>query len=62
MEFFFWALFNQLYDAGGLILRHVTALHVETDEDLPGSLDGEYAPSRPAVDIANRQRALTMLL
>ena len=57
-----WALLNQQYDAGGLIFRHVTALHVETDEDLPWSLDGEYAPSRPAVDITNRQRALTMLL
>ena len=56
------ALLNQQYDAGGLIFRHVTALHVETDEDLPWSLDGEYAPSRPAVDITNRQRALTMLL
>ena len=57
-----WALLNQQYDAGGLIFRHVTALHVETDEDLPWSLDGEYAHSRPAVDITNRQRALTMLL
>ena len=57
-----WALLNQQYDVGGLIFRHVTALHVETDEELPWSLDGEYEPSRPAVDITNRQRALTMLL
>ena len=56
------ALLNQQYDAGGLIFRHVTAIHVETDEDLPWSLDGEYEPSRPAVDLSNRRRALTMLL
>lgn len=56
------ALLNQQYDAGGLIFRHVTSLHVETDEELPWSLDGEFAPSQPTVDITNRQRALTMLL
>lgn len=57
-----WALLNQQYNSGGLIFRHVSALHVETDEDLPWSLDGEYEPSRPTVDITNCQRALTMLL
>ena len=57
-----WALLNQQYNSGGLIFRHVSALHVETDEDLPWSLDGEYEPSQPAVDITNCQRALTMLL
>ena len=57
-----WALLNQQYNSGGLIFRHVSALHVETDEDLPWSLDGEYEPSQPTVDITNCQRALTMLL
>ena len=56
------ALLNQQYDSGGLIFRHITSLHVETDEDLPWSLDGEYAPSQPAVDITNRRRALSLLL
>ena len=56
------ALLNQQYDSDGLIFRHVTTLHVETDEDLPWSLDGEYAPSQPSVDITNRRQALTMLL
>ena len=57
-----WALLNQQYDAGGLIFRHVTSIHVETDEELPWSLDGEYEPSLPSVDITNHQCALTMLL
>lgn len=56
------ALLNQQYDTGGLIFRHVSSIHVETDEALPWSLDGEYAPSQPVVDITNHQRALTMLL
>ncbi len=56
------ALLNQQYDSGGLIFRHVSSIHLETEETLPWSLDGEYAPSRAAVDITNRHQALTMLL
>ncbi len=56
------ALLNQQYDSQGLVFRHVSSLHLETAEDLPWSLDGEYAPSMPAVDIVNHQGALRMLL
>lgn len=56
------ALLNQEYDAGGVIFRHVQSVRVETEEDLPWSLDGEYAPSAPAVKIENRRQALSMLL
>ena len=56
------ALLNQEYDSQGLVFRHVSSIHLETEEDLPRSLDGEYAASAPAVDIANCQRAMTMLL
>lgn len=56
------ALLNQQYDSQGLIFRHVSAVHLETEEELPWSLDGEYAPSAPAVDIENRRQALEMLL
>lgn len=56
------ALMNQQYDREGLIFRHVSSIHLETDMDLPWSLDGEYAPSCSIVDIENRQRQLTMLL
>lgn len=56
------ALLGQQYDEGGLIFRHVSALTVETEEELPWSLDGEYAPSAPRVEIANRQGALQLLL
>ena len=56
------ALLNQEYDSQGLVFRHVSSIHLETEEDLPWSLDGEYAASAPAVDIVNCPRAVTMLL
>ena len=56
------ALREQKYDREGLVFRHVSSIHVETEEDLPWSLDGEYAPSQPEVTVENRCRALTMLL
>lgn len=55
-----YALLNQEYDS--LVFRHVSSIHFETEEDLPWSLDGEYAPSTPVVEISNRAQALTMLL
>ena len=56
------ALLNQQYDSGGLVFRHVSTLHLETAEDPPWSLDGEYAPSAERVEITNQQAALTILL
>ena len=56
------ALLNQQYDREGLVFRHVSSIHLETEEDLPWALDGEYAPSAPAVDIVNHPQALTLLL
>lgn len=56
------AILNQEYDSHGLIFRHVSAIHLETDQELPWSLDGEYASSVPVVDVVNCRRALTMLL
>ena len=53
---------NQDYAGKGLVFRHASSIHVESDEVLPWSLDGEYAPGVPSVDITNRPRALSMLL
>jgi len=57
-----FALLNQHYDSEGVVFRHVSSVRVETAEELPWSLDGEYAPSVPVVNIENHQGALTMLL
>ena len=56
------ALLNQEYDREGLVFRHISSLHLETEEELPWSLDGEYAPSVPVVEITNHQQALTILV
>jgi YegS/Rv2252/BmrU family lipid kinase len=56
------ALLNQHYDSEGVVFRHISHLRLETEEDLPWSLDGEYAASCPTVDISNCPQALTMLL
>ena len=56
------ALLEQKYDREGLVFRHVSSIHLQKEEDLPWSLDGEYAPSQPEVTVENRCRALTMLL
>ena len=56
------ALLNQDYDGQGLIFRHVSSVTVRTEEDLPWSLDGEYAPSAPLVEIRTLPQCLTMLL
>lgn len=56
------ALLSQEYDRGGLIFRHVSSVHVETEEEVPWSLDGEYAPAVPVIDIENRPQALPFLL
>jgi YegS/Rv2252/BmrU family lipid kinase len=56
------ALLNQEYDREGLVFRHVSSIRVETEEILPWSLDGEFAPSAPVVTITNHQQALTVLL
>ena len=56
------ALLNQQYDQGGLVFRHVSSIHVETEEELPWSLDGEYAPAVPSVDIKNQHQAISFLL
>ena len=56
------ALLEQKYDREGLVFRDVSSIHLQTEEDLPWSLDGEYAPSQPEVTVENRCRALTMLL
>lgn len=57
-----FALMNQHYHDEGIVYRHVSHVVLETEEDLPWSLDGEYAPSMPKVDLAIQQEALTMLL
>lgn len=56
------SLLNQEYDRDGVVFRHVASVHVEPEGELPWSLDGEYAPSAPVVEIVNQHQALSFLL
>ena len=49
------------YDYPGVILRHVRHVTVTTDEELPWSLDGEYCPSAPRVEIENLPAAVQLM-
>ncbi len=58
------ALMNQEYESGegGLVFRHVRSVRAETGEDIPWTLDGEYAPGAPRVDISIEEKAIELLL
>lgn len=49
------------YDLPGVILRHVSSITLTTEDDIPWSLDGEYAASCPMVHIENLHHAITLL-
>ena len=40
-------------------MKHVTA---ETEEDISWTLDGEYAPGAPRIEIGIEENGITMLL
>lgn len=49
------------YDQPGVIFRHVSSITLTTDDDIPWSLDGEYAPSCPEVHIQNLHHAIELM-
>lgn len=55
------ALTKMQYDYPGVIFRHVEQLTLTTDDDLPWSLDGEFAPSQPRVEIRSLHHAIDLL-
>ena len=56
------AMTRMQYDYPGVILRHVRRVTLTTEENLPWSLDGEYAPSAPVVNIVNCHGAIELLV
>lgn len=49
------------YDYPGVILRHVSSITLTTKDDIPWSLDGEYAASCPVVHIENLHHAIELM-
>lgn len=56
------ALNQMQYDDPGIFFRHASRVTVETADDIPWSLDGEYAPSSPVVNIENCHGAVRLLV
>ena len=56
------SLSKMQYDSPGVIFRHVDRVTLTTDDDIPWSLDGEYAASEPRVDIHLLPGAIQLLL
>ncbi|MBR3560095.1 MAG: diacylglycerol kinase family lipid kinase [Oscillospiraceae bacterium] len=57
------ALMYQEYSEGeGLIFRHVRHVVAETEENIPWTLDGEFVPGAPKIDISIEEGGVEMLL
>lgn len=57
------ALMYQEYgDSEGLIFRHVRRVTAETEENIPWTLDGEFVPGAPKIDISIEENSIEMLL
>ena len=54
-------LLKMKYDMPGVIFRHVEHVKLTTEDNIPWSLDGEYAESCPTVEIENLPKAITLL-
>ena len=50
------------YDQPGVIFRHVGRVTLTTEDDIPWSLDGEYAASCPVVEIQNLHHAISLMM
>ena len=63
MQALILALVNKdYYNSDGLIFRHVKHVTAETAEDIPWTLDGEYDPGAPFVEIGIEENGLTMMI
>ena len=63
MQALILALVNKdYYKSEGLIFRHVKHVTAETAEDIPWTLDGEYDPGAPFVEIGIEENGLTMMI
>ena len=56
------SLLLQDFTGGGVLFRHVHTLTVQTPEDLPWALDGEFDPGGAQVEIHSLHRRLTFLI
>ncbi len=55
-------LYQQYDDSQGLIFRHVKHVTAEAEDDIPWTLDGEFVPSEPKIDISIVENGISLLI
>ena len=55
------SLLHMDYEGNSIIFRHVKKVTLTTQDDIPWSLDGEYAPSTPRVEIETLHDAVNLI-
>lgn len=55
-------LYQEYGNSEGLIFRHVKSVTAETEDNIPWTLDGEYAPGEPRINISILDNGLALLL
>lgn len=55
-------LYQEYENSEGLIFRHVKHVTADTGENIPWTLDGEFAPGAPHIDISIEEYGIRMLL
>ncbi|MBQ5535405.1 MAG: diacylglycerol kinase family lipid kinase, partial [Oscillospiraceae bacterium] len=55
-------LYQDYGNSEGLIFRHVKHVVAQTQENIPWTLDGEYAPGEEYIDISIEDNGIKMLL
>ncbi len=55
-------LYQEFADSEGLFFRHVRSVTAETEENIPWTLDGEYVPGAPRIDISIENNGIELLL
>ena len=55
-------LYQELADSEGLFFRHVKSVTAETEENIPWTLDGEYVPGAPRIEISIENGGIELLL
>ena len=55
-------MYQEYSESEGLIFRHVRSVVAETEQNIPWTLDGEFVPGAPRIDISIEENSIEMLL
>lgn len=55
-------MYQEYSESEGMIFRHVRSVVAETEQNIPWTLDGEFVPGAPRIDISIEENSIEMLL